>query len=222
MRRRLVEEVPFAPLLTGAHTIAVASHADLNPGVGDFSVGGWFRVMDADSYSGIAGKGLGGANPTWYVYWDYTTQSLQFSTRTAATSKNCPTAANTAPLGRWLFWCARRDAATMYLSINAGAVKTAAQAALDVDNAESLYLNRVVAGPWNLTGMCNDLFWLKGTCMTQDQIDALFYEGTYPTGCVKWGCREGALTTCASSPAGYDGTLSAASWTTLTRGHARI
>jgi hypothetical protein len=38
---------------------------------------------------------------------------------------------------------------------------------------------------------------------------------------IAWGMREGSGTTIASSPAGYNGTLSSASWTTSTRSKKR-
>jgi hypothetical protein len=76
-------------------------------------------------------------------------------------------------------------------------------------------------------GAHNDWIWRKGAPFTWDEIEAHYYDGVIPAnpgGAVKqiaWGMREGSGTTIASSPAGYNGTLSSASWTTSTRSKKR-
>jgi hypothetical protein len=74
-------------------------------------------------------------------------------------------------------------------------------------------------------GRVNDVTTWKGALPTWEQDEAWFFDGIVPdvTGATRiiWRANEGAGTTAISSPAGYDATVQANSWTTSTRSKKR-
>jgi hypothetical protein len=106
--------------------------------------------------------------------------------------------------------------------INAQRPTTGSAAAVGkIDNASALVLG-------SLSGYQDfgDWLWRKGAPFTWAEIEEHYFNvatPATPAGCVQigWGMRDGAGTNIVSVPAGYAGTLSAASWTTSTRCPAR-
>jgi len=225
-RRRVVEDVAAA-FLSGGSTISVPHHADLDPGTGPFGIMGWVapRILRLNR-DGIMTKGTTAPSQYWFLTVDEVTKKAYFRCNSALGANLVLSAA---PLSqRWTHICAQRDGAFLYLLVDAGTPATAADAGRDVSNLNPVEFGRYAgADGYRLAGAFDDWIWRKGSPFTRDEIEANYYDGVIPTnpgGAVKqiaWGMRENAGTTVVSSPAGYNGTLSAASWTTATRCHAR-
>lgn len=221
-RRRKVEDVAAAMLGDGATTCTVAHHANLDPAAGSWSLGLW---TSARGTSGdiIAQKDDGATG--WIL--DFTTGgALRLRLREGATTITVTGSAMlrslwTTPKGthRHVEITVDRSGGYAYLAIDGGPpARTALGALGSIANAADLIFG---AGASGVVGGLNDAVFHKGTAWTWDQRDALYYQGEIPSGAISWAMREGAGTTVASSPVGYDGTLSAASWTTQTRCKAR-
>jgi hypothetical protein len=221
-RRRVVEDVAAAVLGDGATTCTVAHHADLDPAAGSWSLGLW---TSARGTSGdiIAQKDDGASG--WIL--DFTTGgALRLRLREGATTITVTGTAAlrslwATPKGthRHVEITCDRTGGYAYLAVDSGPpARTALGALGSITNAADLIFG---AGASGVVGGVNDAMFHKGTAWTWDQRDELYYHGSIPAGAISWGMREGVGTTVMSSPAGYDGALSAASWTTSTRSKKR-
>ena len=226
-RRRVVEDVAAA-FLGGGSTVTIPHHADLDPGTGPFGVMGWVdpRVLRLNR-DGIMTKGTTAPSQYWFLTVEETSKKAYFRCNSVL-GANLVLSAQ--PLSqRWTHICAQRDGALLSLRINAGAPTTAVDALRDVSNVNPVEFGRYAgADGYRLAGAFNDWIWRKGAPFTPAEDAAHYYDGVIPTnpggGVVQigWAMRENAGTTVVSSPAGYNGTLSAASWTTATRYKARV
>jgi hypothetical protein len=221
-RRRVVEDVAAAVLGTGTLTCTVPHHADLDPAAGSFSFGVW---TSARGVSGdiIAQKDDGAAG--WIL--DFTAGgALRLRLRDGALTITVTGSAllrsawgDADRRDRHVEFTVDRTGGYAYLAVDSGPpARTALGALGSIANVSDMVFG---AGASGVVGGLNDAVLHKGTAWTWDQRDALYYDGDTPDGAIAWPMREGAGTTAASSPAGYDGTLSAASWTTKTRCKAR-
>jgi hypothetical protein len=220
-RRRVVEDVAACVKGDGVNT-TVANHADLNPGAGDFGVMGWFNIRQLATAVRIFEKGL--AAPYWLCYHNATRQ-LVFLVNDGVDAASATTRVLSGPTG-WIHLACVRDNTlnALRLHVNAFPYLSGSLAAVGaLDNASNLIFASVAGTAHQDYG---DWLWRKGAPFTWDEVEAHYYDGiepTAPAGSVQiaWGMREGAGTAVASRPSGYNGTLSAASWTTSTRCHAR-
>jgi hypothetical protein len=186
---------------------------------------GWFR-HDANTVDPVIVRHR--TTVGWQVY--KTGSVWRFYLRdSAVVIVTADTAPMTVPSG-WRHMAVGRDNSLgrVFIQIDASAPGSATTGALnDLTVATPMMFGAQAGGVLPIIGALGDFVWRKGAPFTWDEIDAHYYNGVTPTnpggGVVQitWPMREGAGTTAASSPAGYDGTLSAASWTTKTRCKAR-
>ena len=225
-RSRIVEDVPAAALGTGAVSCTVAHHADLDPAAGSFSLSLW---TSARGVSGdiIASKDDGSKG--WIL--DFTTGgALRLRLRDGATTI---TVTGTAILGslwsgvgswRTVTITCDRVGGFAYLSVDGGPpARTALGALGSIANTADLIFG---AGASGFVGGLNDSWWWNGRALSWDERRALYFDGIVPAASgatrIGWAMRENTGTVVASSPSGYNGTLSADSHTTATRCKARI
>lgn len=223
---RIVEDVPAAMLGTGAVSCTVAHHADLDPAAASWSLTLW---TSARGVSGdiVAQKDNGTTG--WIL--DFTTSgALRLRLRDGVTTI---TVTGTSQLGS--LWSGSagwhsveitcdRAGGYAYLSVDGGPpARTALGALGSVANVAALIFGAAASG---LLGGLNDAWWWNGRALTWDERRGLFFDGIVPAAGaatrIGWAMREGAGSVVASAPAGYNGTLSAASWTPATRCKAGI
>ena len=221
-RQRSVEDVPAAALGTGTLTCTVAHHADLDPAAGSFSFGLW---TSARGVSGdiIAQKDDGAVG--WIL--DFTAGgALRLRLRDGAVTITVTGSAllrsawgDSDRYDRHVECTVDRAGGYAYLAVDGGPpARTALGALGSIANVADLVFG---AGASGVVGGLNDAVFHKGASWSWDERDALYYNGKVPGGAIAWPMREGAGLTAVSQPAGYNGTLSAASWTTKTRCKAR-
>jgi len=221
-RQRSVEDVPAAALGTGTLTCTVSHQADLDPAAGSFSFGLW---PSARGVSGdiIAQKDDGAVG--WIL--DFTAGgALRLRLRDGAVTITVTGSAllrsawgDSDRDDRHVECTVDRAGGYAYLAVNSGPpARTTLGALGSIANVADLILG---AGASGVVGGLNDAVFHKGAAWTWDKRDALYYVGKVPSGAIAWPMREGAGVTAVSQPAGYNGTLSAASWTTVTRCKAR-
>jgi len=225
-RSRIVEDVPAAALGTGAVSCTVAHHADLDPAAGSFSLSLW---TSARGVSGdiIASKDDGSKG--WIL--DFTTGgALRLRLRDGATTI---TVTGTAILGslwsgvgswRTVTITCDRVGGFAYLSVDGGPpARTALGALGSIANTADLIFG---AGASGFVGGLNDSWWWNGRALSWDERRALYFDGIVPAASgatrIGWAMRENTGTVVASSPSGYNGTLSADSHTPATRFKARV
>ena len=219
-RNRIVENVPACPYRA---EVAVSHHADLSLGAGSFGIGGWIVAPPEGTALNLAFKYSASA----YMFLDVPTTGLtRMRLYDGTTLITCASPFGAKPL-TWMHLFGVRDnvSGLAILYVDGVPMKAQALGALgDIGNTANLtFIN-----PAAVLFGANDLLWRKGAPFTWDEIRAHYFDGIIPAnpggGVVQigWAMREGAGTTVASSPAGYNGTLSAASWTTATRCKARI
>lgn len=228
-RRRIVEDVPYAAGVQAAgSSLTIPHHTAFDPDAGDFGVMGWARVNSNPAVVAeiLSKKGAAAANPGWRIlrYLD------RYYFTVADNSGNNAWQWGNNGTGQYINeWhhvalCIDRTAALMLLYMDGGPPICKSIAALtdSISNALDVTAGSVqVGGGWR-----NDWLTRKGAVFTWEEIRAHYFDGIVPTAPagstqIRWGMREGSGTTVASEPAGYNGTLSAASWTTSTRCHAR-
>ena len=224
-RRRIVEDVAAAPLFTGGQSLTVAANDAFNPGAGSFGLMGWiYESAHIANGQPLRINGAGGAYIM--VYHSATTDPWAFYVRNDAAALIGAGTAFTTPRrpGQWLHISGNADRATNVITFrtNAAVPSVTAWGAGAVTLDANVMFSQ--AGLW--LGKHNDWLWRKGAVFTWEEIEAHYYDGIVPTAPagstqIRWGLREGSGTTVASEPAGYNGTLSAASWTTSTRCKAR-
>lgn len=223
-RRRIVEDVLAAPLVNGgAARVVIADHVDLRPESSSFALMMWFRASGTDPY--LFAKGGIYGTPGHLLY---SSGNLSFlvhgasAVRTTALPLNNPMRYHV-----WSHVAAMFDAATnrLTLLLNAGPPVVSD----GVSPGSISALDAIIIGGYpglQHAHAVNDCIWRKGSTFTWEEVEAHYYDGIVPTAPagstqIRWGMREGSGTTVASEPAGYNGTLSAASWTTSTRCKAR-
>jgi len=221
-RRRIVEDVPAGALATAALTLNVSDHADLNPGTASYSFSQWVDWQKGTTQKSIAGKMEIATYPNvrgWMlirqstgVFWFYQSDG------SGAVWDGASVAAGAIPDGHCLISAVRNaELNKLFLYVNA---QLRGEATIlqggTINNTVDLSLVRTsyAAG---MPSCRNDSYWLKGTAWSPGQIEAHYFDGAEPLYTVKWPLRDGSGTTAISQPAGYNGTLSAASWTTKTR-----
>ena len=219
-RMRIVEDVAACPYRA---EVVVLHHADLSPGAGSFGIGGWIVAPPKGTALNLAFKYSASA----YMFLDVPTDGLtRMRLYDGTTLITCASPFGAKPL-TWMHLFGVRDnvSGLAILYVDGVPMKAQALGALgDIGNTANLTL----LNPAAVLFGANDLLWRKGAPFTWDEIRAHYFDGIIPAnpggGVVQigWAMREGAGTTVASSPAGYNGTLSAASWTTATRCKARI
>jgi len=219
-RNRIVENVAACPYRA---EVVVLHHADLSPGAGSFGIGGWIVAPPKGTALNLAFKYSASA----YMFLDVPTDGLtRMRLYDGTTLITCASPFGAKPL-TWMHLFGVRDnvSGLAILYVDGVPMKAQALGALgDIGNTANLTL----LNPAAVLFGANDLLWRKGAPFTWDEIRAHYFDGIIPAnpggGVVQigWAMREGAGTTVASSPAGYNGTLSAASWTTATRCKARI
>jgi len=227
-RRRVVEDVGAAwkPNVTTS-ICAVGDDAALQPGAGSCGLMGWFRRGGPVASTTLFAKF---DFPVTYrgilAYYSSTADIVVAMVGDGATTRTL----NVAVRSGWFHLAVviDRTAGMFFVLVNGAILGSIAIGALgSVDAAVPLRFGQW-PGWFNAAfGSHNDWIWRKGAVFSWDEIEAHYYDGVTPTnpggGVVQigWAMRENAGTTVVSIPAGYNGTLSAASWTTATRCHAR-
>jgi hypothetical protein len=226
-RRRVVEDVAAAASLRGV-TCTVSDHANLQPGAGSFGLMGWLRIDSFAAGRILLHKAIYSATYRGPVIYQ-ASGSLRALIGDNAAIVPVDSAFRIAEGTGWTHVALCRDTSSglLLLHVNAGRPASASAAAIgSIDSAANLAVAGSVGGDPGARESANDLLWRKGAPFTWEEIEAHYYDGIVPTAPagstqIRWGMREGSGTTIASDPAGYNGTLSAASWTTSTRSKAR-
>lgn len=222
--RRIVEDVRAAPFLMGGSSVLMVPNSiAIRP---EAQSCGWMCWVWRDKYVSTAHNQLlmttGGMVAPFYVHGagPFTAYFQDGSVGVAVTG----------PFGRsehgWIHFATVIDRSSGYVSmyINASLVGRSSIGALgSVSPTSDMSLGNGAA--YTRTAF-NDLIWRKGAPFTRDEIAAYYYDGivpSTPSGCIQihWPLDEGSGTTVRSIPAGYEGTLTSASWTTRTRSKAR-
>ena len=224
-RRRVIENVAACPRMMTAATdaITIAHHADIDPGAGSWGVMGW--VLEPTKVNtGLIGKIASAGYPNVPGWFCYGIGSGILST-IIKDGVNTASVQSRPVFDGWHHLAVVRDTASGLLMVfrNAQAPVTVSGAAVgSLTSAANLSLHRIPGiTTCTVPGSSNDWVWRKGSAFTWDEIEAHCCDGILPSGGIGWGIREGAGTTAVSVPAGYNGTLSAASWTTQTRCKSR-
>ncbi|NMC34563.1 MAG: LamG domain-containing protein [Veillonellaceae bacterium] len=222
--RRIVEDVRAAPFLMGGSSVLqIPNSIAIRP---EAQSCGWMCWVWRDKYVSTAHNQLlvttGGMVAPFYVHGAGPFTAYFHDGSVGATV--------TGPFGRsehgWMHFATVIDRSSGYASmyINASLVGRSSIGALgSVSPTSDMSLGD---GAANTRTAFNDLIWRKGAPFTRDEIAAHYYNGIVPatpSGCIQihWPLDEGSGTTVRSIPAGYEGTLSSASWTTRTRSRAR-
>jgi hypothetical protein len=227
-RARIVEAVAAAPDLTvWGRMITFAHHADIDQGSGPWGWMGWVRADRLGFQDKIVTKmATMETSAGWLLRFDATVLQPMLALHDGTTLVYIQISRKMDP-SRWCHLGVSADGAGAQVRVFRDAqrpvIGTAPAGSLS--NVANLVVGRSAPGN-GIYGSVNDEVWVKGRAPTWDEIEAHYYDGiepTAPAGSVQiaWGMREGAGTTVVSRPAGYNGTLSAASWTTSTRCPAR-
>jgi hypothetical protein len=232
-RRRVVEDVAAAFRRNLAVAEAIIPHnAAFDAGVGSWGIMGWRCSHSPIVNTNIVSKFPVPAWPLGPGWLCYNAAAGGFQPQVifadGATSKGISGRAEQGYCWSHLAFGIDRSLGLGLLYQDAKAPTTVSLAGFGaVDSVADLSFARLIG--LLTTGVITDLNdWILvvGRMPTWAEIEAHYYDGiepTAPAGAVQisWGMREGAGTTVASSPAGYNGTLSAASWTTSTRSKKR-
>lgn len=220
-RQRIVEDVAACPQLNGK-VLSILDHLNLRPGAGSWGWMGWTVWSGAGPNQPPLVSKLTGANIT--IYRTSANRWSLYVVDDAALAKSVigPMAPPTIPWTHFTAGC-DRAVGNLTVSINAGPPSTTAIGALVGINPTGTML---LSGALAFDHGHNDFVWRKGAPFTWEEKEAHYYDGIVPTAPagstqIRWDMREGAGTVVASQPAGYNGVLSAASWTTKTRCKAR-
>lgn len=219
-RRSRLVNVPAAFLANSYRHCDVSDHGDLNPGTGQFGVMFWLSSHIRTDYNQrLIVKGVGGTTSfgatigtTGLLGW----QAGAFSVTTPFSRLE----------NRWSHVaCVRGDSfIAVYVD---GFLQTKIPVSMqDLTEATPLGIGGYWTGAACCAGAMGEVLYRKGSAFTWEEVRAHYLDGTVPdcpAGCkqIGWALDEGSGTTAHSSPAGYDGTLSADSWTTSTRSKAR-
>lgn len=226
-RQQTVEDVPWAFKGNNSATISVPTHADLEPGSGSFGLMGYMLSPRRDSL--FVSKLLVGANngPGFRVYTFGSNGKCVVYFGDGAANVFAFTR-STYP-DRWVLVTLNRIAGSRFeIAIDDGPPGTANDTIGSLTSAGPLRFAHGSGFSSPLLGGLNDWVWRKGAPFTWNERQAYCCDGIIPAnpggGVVQigWSFREGAGVTAASVPAGFDGTLSSASWTDKTRCKARV
>jgi hypothetical protein len=221
---RCIEDVPYCPAsLVYSNQMVIADHTDLRPGTGDCGFGGWVRAQPHPGAQALwTIKGTGG---DWRPFYQnsagcpvaYANDNVTFAMATATVKAR--------DLWDYYWTTINRTTGKLELWRNLDMIADAALGTLaDVAPTGNLNVGYMDLASGDIK--VNDLIWRKGAVLTWDEVRRYLTQGIpFPTAGTKqitWGMREGSGTACVSVPAGYNGTLAGAAWTTKTRQHARV
>jgi hypothetical protein len=216
-RRRVVEDVAAAFAGDGNKYITITHAAGIDPGAGSFGVGMWMRIVPtaqtvARKYDGTNGWLLARhANGRLYCALVSGGSGINLGLTDGPIFNDY----------RWHRVWLVRDVSIprFFLFADAAAPATLADSLGSIGTTAHMYVGS--SAGVSLTGAANDLTVVIGRAPTWAELDADCYDGVLPAGAILWSLREGSGTSAVSVPAGYNGTLSAAGWTTATRCKAR-
>lgn len=229
-RRSRLVNVPAAVRFPGTafSFVTIPDHVDLRPGSGSWGVMFWLRQDRYLEWSSIAQKGVEVSGQAGWVIGRSSIGDLSIRVSDGVSGAIYAPGASIATNGHLhLALVCDRSSGKLLFHVNAGPPVVCSLGALgSVDVGDPLRLGGVASWSNKFVGSQSEMVWRKGSAFTWEEVRAHYFDGTVPdcpAGCkqIGWALDEGSGTTAHSSPAGYDGTLSADSWTTSTRSKAR-
>lgn len=229
-RRSRLVNVPAAVRFPGTNFsfVTIPDHVDLRPGAGSWGVMFWFRQAKPFEWASLVQKGVESGGEAGWVVGRSNSGLLSIRVADGVSTTLFAPGANIGTCDYFhLALVCDRSSGKLNFYVNAGPPITSALGSLgSVDVAHPLRLGGVASWTNKFVGSQGEMIWRKGAPFTWDEIRDHYFDGTVPecpAGCkqIGWAMDEGSGTTAHSSPAGYDGTLLAESWTTSTRSTAR-